>query len=144
MTRILVCGVVDDAVFVHNKLHEVNKIYGPVTSVIHGNHAHALSWQQSVSRGFQPVKHLPVTEDFKDGLLAGERCRDRMFKGRPEYVIVFQTHGPGCRDKKVEKIVHRALREGLVVLTYETAPVARTPANQPANQPAKRLRLVAA
>src|SRR5208282_1014706 len=92
MTRILVCGasIFDDANFVHNALCEVDRIYGPISCVIHNNHTQALNWQQWVSRK-RTVYHLPVTEDWRsDGVLAGERCRDRMFEAKPQFVVVFE------------------------------------------------------
>ncbi len=46
MTRILVVGVADpeDTKFVHETLHQVNNLYGPVSCVIHANHPQALAW----------------------------------------------------------------------------------------------------
>ena len=115
MTRILVCGasIFDDASFVHNALCEVFKTYGPVTCVIHNNHTQALAWQQWASRK-HPVKHLPVTEDYRrDGVAAGERCRDRMFEAKPDYVVVFSTipdkndiASPATSERTLEGRVH--------------------------------------
>lgn len=120
MTRILVCGTIDDTTFVNAKLNEVNRTYGPVSCVIHGNHSAALAWQQSMSRGTHPVKQRPIT-----GKLA-QSARDAMLAAKPAYVIVFQTAGPGGRDPGIQKLVYQALREGLIVLTYEPEPVCRT------------------
>lgn len=140
MTRILVCGVVDDPSFVHDKLTEVNKIYGPISCIIHANHAAALAWQQSTSRGLQAVRQCPVTVNMRicDTPTRWADHSDRLLAAKPDYVVVFQTPGP--RDAKIEKVVYRALRAGLIVLTYETEQLCRT-RGRPA---VKRLEAVAA
>lgn len=129
MTRILVCGasyVDDDEDFVANSLAEVNKIYGPISCIIHNNHVQALAWQQKMSRKV-PIKHAPFTEDWKkDGHLAGSRCRDKMLEARPHYVIVFETPSKEQdpprkstdRLSKVEYLAHRAMDLGIPVLFY--------------------------
>jgi hypothetical protein len=126
MTRILVCGVADeDPIFVHNKLCEVNRIYGPVTCVIHNNHVQALAWQQWVSRRQPQTRHLPVNEDcVHDGVAAGERCRNRMFAARPDYVVMFRANDSddGGVAKKTSHIVSRAERAGIPVLVYDLYP----------------------
>ena len=119
MTRILVCGAGDYG-FVHRALNEVNRIYGPVSCVIHSNHLQALAWQQAVSV-VQITKHMPIIENPKDGPLAGSRCRDRLFaQGRPNYVIVFEAADKRetGRDEKVQKIIYRAQSVGIPVVFY--------------------------
>lgn len=128
MTRILVCGTIDDTAFVKDKLNEVSRTYGPISCVIHGNHAAALAWQQSMSRT-TPVKQLPITGKLP------QAARDAMLAAAPAYVIVFQTVGPGGRDPGIQKLVYQALREGLIVLTYEPEPVCR-PRGRPATNKA--------
>lgn len=113
MTRIAVCGTVDDPMFVFRSLDEVNKVYGPVTCVIHCNNPAALMWQQQASRR-QLVRHMPI-----DGGVPAKR-RDALFAAKPEYLVVFQTPGPGGRDENVKKLVYKAEREGLEILTFET------------------------
>lgn len=131
MTRVLVCGasIVEDASFVFDALCEANRIYGPFTCVIHNNHPQALAWQQWAMRK-QIVKHLPITENFrKDGVAAGDRCRDRMFEARPDYVIIFEYFdkdepiASSERRSKAESIMHRAQSAGKQVIKYVYNPI---------------------
>ena len=123
MTRILVVGAGDpeDAQFIHDRLHEVNNTYGPITCVIHANHPQALAWQQAVAKQ-RRVLHKPIVEDRNDGVAANARWRERLFaEGLPYYVVVFDLlDGPKTRipKKKIEKIVFMAQRRGIEVLTY--------------------------
>ena len=130
MTRILVYGTVDDIDFVHEKLDYVNRIYGPITCVIHMHHLQALDWQRKVSRQ-HPVRHLPISENWLlDGIAAPDRCRDKLFAARPDYVIIFEMPenrggskrppkvDPTRKKSKVELITLRAVGLGLPVLTY--------------------------
>ena len=122
MTRILVIGKPDDdPCFVHNTLCEVNRIYGPVTCVIHSNHPEALAWQQWVSRRQPKTKHLPIVEDLRWGLLSGQKCRDQLFAAKPDYVVVIRPDDGFDRhngDKKIRLILNRADRDDIPVLVY--------------------------
>ena len=120
MTRILVVGAGDpeDDKFVHNKLHEVNNLYGPITCVIHANHPQALAWQQAEAK-LRRVLHKPIVEDRNDGISAQGRWRARLFdEGLPDYVVVFDIIKMRLIRKQVQKIVFMAQRRGIEVLTY--------------------------
>lgn len=125
MTRILVCGMGEDD-FVNRSLDEVNRVYGPVSCVIHNNHPQALAWQQEVSE-VQVTRHLPLSEDWRrDGHLAGSRCRDRMFDAKPNYLVVFATTLSAeerkakvtDEDRRTQYMIHRAQADGIQVLTF--------------------------
>lgn len=123
MTRVLVIGTpdLDQPTLVHNTLCELNVTIGPITCVIHQNHAEALAWQQWVSRR-QVTKHLPVLEDWRDGVAAPDRCRDRLFAAQPDYVICFEALDRSDRHQKprLQLICRRAERAGIPVLRYES------------------------
>ena len=122
MTRILVIGSpdLDEPSRVHNTLCELNRTIGPISCVIHQNHPEALAWQQWVARK-QVTKHLPVLEDWRDGVVAPDRCRDRLFAAKPDYVVVFNAVG---RDRqgnpRVYLIANKARRAGIPVLVFES------------------------
>jgi hypothetical protein len=141
MTRILVCGTVDDSEFVRTTLDEVDKDYGPITCVIHMDNPQALAWQQEASRT-RVVKHMVILPDWKrDGRAATDRCRDRLFDAQPDYVVVFemparretaeerkQRMDPTRKKGMYELINLRAASNGVEVLTYVYAPVPRAKA----------------
>ena len=117
MTRVLVCGpsVFDDPTFAFKALCQVDSVFGPISCVVHNNHAQALNWQQWAGRK-RPVKHLPVTEDHqRDGVAAGERCRDRMFAARPDIVVVFEVM-PDKDDTGKINPTHRRSKSELIAL----------------------------
>ena len=122
MTRILVIGKPDDdPIFVHNTLCEVNRIYGPVTCVIHGNHPEALAWQQWVSCRQPQTRHLPIVEDPRDGIRSGEKCRDRLFAAKPDYVVVIRPTDATDRRQDATKtrlILNRADLDDIPILVY--------------------------
>ena len=119
MTRILVCGT-GDYTAVSDTLDQVNRVYGPISCVIHANHPQALAWQQKVALR-QRTLHLPIVEDRKDGPLAGSRHRDRLFAAKPTLVVIFEPDGTteDDRDKKVTFILHRAQSDGIHVVRVE-------------------------
>ena len=122
MTRILVIGKPDDdPTFVHNTLCEINRIYGPVTCVIHGNHPEALAWQQWVSCRQPQTKHLPIVADPRHGVKAGEKCRDRLFDAKPDYVVVIRATDATDRrqdTKHIRLVLNRADRDDIPILVY--------------------------
>ncbi len=120
MTRILVVGAgdPDDATFIHDKLHEVNDTYGPVTCVIHANHPQAITWQQAVSKQ-QRTLHKPILMEPSDGFEAGKRWRARLFdEGRPNYVVVFDMIQKRFQKQQIQKITFMATRRDIPVLTF--------------------------
>ena len=127
MTRILVYGTVDDTDYVCRKLDEIDRIYGPITHVIHMNHLQALDWMKG-----RDIRQVPVLENWpRYGLAAPDRARDALFAARPDYVIMFEMPerretaaerkerlDPTRKKSKVELITLRALSNGLQVITY--------------------------
>ena len=135
MTRVLVYGSTDDYAFVHQTLTDVDKVYGPISCVIHSNHPHALAWQQWVMRR-QVTRHLPIVEDWKrDDVAASDRCLNRLFnEGRPNYVVAFETPANEAdtrgrltaaersKRSRLERVIFRAKALGIEVLKYTNQP----------------------
>jgi hypothetical protein len=132
MARVLVCGasIFDDPEFVHKSLCEVDRDYGPITCIIHNHHSQAQAWQQWAAQR-RPVRYVLVTEDYaRDGVMAGERCRDRMFAARPDLVVAFdvavgekeERQLPTERRSKMAMIMSRAAESEIPAVFYMFTP----------------------
>jgi hypothetical protein len=124
MTRVIVHGGdVDDPAYVHNVLQHVNKVYGPITCVIHSNNVKALAWQQWVARR-QVTRHLPIVANWSDGTAVWSRLYTRLFdQGRPDYLVLIQPPVLSAEEiGRIRELTYRADRRGVPVLKFEFEP----------------------